>query len=89
MSVSQQQKFHTDDVDQGLHNQSGSHGAPNANLFVFMFLDLVKCGKVLCSSAKELQRNQNAFLFHSMRNSCFLIDLSHLIHLNFVAFCYW
>ena len=85
--MSQQQKFHTDDVNQGLHNQSGSHGAPNAYLFVFTFLDLLEFGKVLCSSANELQQNQNAFLFHSMENSCFVIDLSHLIYLTFVAFC--
>ena len=42
-----QQKFHTDDVNQCLHNKSGSHGVPNANLFNFMFL-LVDFGKLLC-----------------------------------------
>ena len=26
-------------------------------------------------------------LFHSTRNSCFVIDLLHLLHLTFVAFC--
>ena len=59
MSVSQQQKFHTDDVNQCLHNKSGSHRVPNANLFNFTFL-LVDFGKVLCSSANELQQNSNA-----------------------------
>ena len=49
-SAIQRQKFHTDDVNQCLHNKSGSHGIPNANLFNFMFL-LVDFGKVLCSSA--------------------------------------
>ena len=58
-SASQQQKFHTDDVNQCLHNKSGSHGVPNANLFNFTFL-LVDFGKVLCSSANELQQNSNA-----------------------------
>ena len=58
-SVSQRQKFHTDDVNQCLHNKSGSHGVPNANLFNFTFL-LVDFGKVLCSSANELQQNSNA-----------------------------
>ena len=43
-SVTQQQKFHTDD---------GSDGVPNANLFNSSFL-LVDFGKVLCSSANEL-----------------------------------
>ena len=33
---------------------------PNANLFDFMFL-LVNFGKVLCSSANELQQNSNGF----------------------------
>ena len=57
--MTQQQKFHTDDINQCLHNKSGSHGAPNANLFNFTFL-LVEFGKVLCSSAYELQQNSNA-----------------------------
>ena len=39
--------------NQCLHNKSGSHGVPNANL-------LVNFGKVLCLSANELQENSNA-----------------------------
>ena len=58
-SATQQQKFHTDDVNQCLHNKFGSHGVPNANLFNFTF-PLVDFGKVLCSSANELQQNSNA-----------------------------
>ena len=58
-SATQWQKFHTDDVNQCLHNKSSSHGVPNANLFNFMFL-LVNFGKVLCSSVNELQQNSNA-----------------------------
>ena len=54
MSVTQRQKFHTDKINQCLNNKSGSHGVPNANLFNFTFL-LVDFGKVLCSSANELQ----------------------------------
>ena len=34
-SAIQWQKFHTDDVNQCLHNKSGSHGVPNANLLKF------------------------------------------------------
>ena len=48
----------TDDANQCLHNKSGSHGVPNINLSNFMCL-LVDFGKVLCSSAKELQQNSN------------------------------
>ena len=59
MSATQRQRFHTDDINQCLHNKSGSHGVPNANLFNFTFL-LVDFGKVLCSSANELQQNSNA-----------------------------
>ena len=59
MSATQRQKFHTEDVNQCLHIKSGSHGVPNANLFNFPFL-LVNFGKVLCSSANELQKNSNA-----------------------------
>ena len=58
-SATRGQKFHTDDANQCLHNKSGSHGVPNANLFNFTFL-LVDFGKVLCSSANELQQNSNA-----------------------------
>ena len=59
MSATQQQKFHTDDVNQCLHNKFGSHGVPNANLFNFTFL-LVDFGKVLCSSSNEPQQSSNA-----------------------------
>ena len=59
MSATQRQKFHTEDVNQYLHNKSGSHGVPNANFFNFTFL-LVDFGKVLCSFAYELQQNSKA-----------------------------
>ena len=58
-SATQRQKFHTDDVNQCLHNKFGSHGVPNANLFNSTFL-LVDFGKVLCSSSNEPQQNSNA-----------------------------
>ena len=60
-SVTQPQKFHTDDVSQCLHNKSGSHWVPNTNLFNFMFL-LVDFGEVFCSSANELEQKSNATL---------------------------
>ena len=53
--MTQQQKFHTDDVNQCLHNKFGSDGVPNANLFNSLFL-LVDFGKVLCSSDNELEK---------------------------------
>ena len=58
-SATHRQKFHTDDVNQCIHNKSGSHGIPNANLFNFTFL-LVDFEKLLCSSTNELQPNANA-----------------------------
>ena len=58
-SATQQQKFHTDDVIQCLHNKCSSHGVPNTNLSNFMCL-LVDFGKVLCLSANELQQNSSA-----------------------------
>ena len=58
-SVTQLQKFHTDDANQCLHNKSSSHGVLNINLSNFTCL-LVDFGKVLCSSAKELHQNSNA-----------------------------
>ena len=57
--VPQQQKFHTDDVNQCLHNKSYSHGVPNVNLFDFLIL-LDDYGKVLSSAANKLQPNSNA-----------------------------
>ena len=58
-SATQRQKFHTDDVNQCLHNKFGIPGILNENLFNFTFL-LVDFGKVLCSSTNELQQNSNA-----------------------------
>ena len=66
-SVTQGQKFHTDDANQCLQNKSGSQvashadvlRAPDINLSNFTCL-LVDFGKVLCSSANELQQNSNA-----------------------------
>ena len=58
-SATQRQKFHTDDANQCLHNKSGSHGVPNANLSNFTCL-LVDFDKVLSSYANELQQNSNA-----------------------------
>ena len=57
--MTQQQKFHTDDITQCLHDKSGSHGAPNANLFNFTYL-LVDLIKVLFPSENGLQQNSNA-----------------------------
>ena len=57
--MTQLQKFHTDDANQYLHNKSGSHGVPNTNLSNSKCL-LVDFGKVLCSSANQLQQNSNA-----------------------------
>ena len=56
--ATQQQKFHTDDANQCFHNKSGSHGVPNTSLSNFMCF-LVDFGKVLCSSANELQQISN------------------------------
>ena len=59
MSATQRQKFHTDDVNQCLHNKSSSHGVPNVIcpiLRVFWSI-LVKC---CVHPANELQQNSNA-----------------------------
>ena len=56
-SAPQRQKFHTYDVNQCLHNQSGSHGVPNAILFDFMFFwsILVKFSVYLLTSSRKTQ----------------------------------
>ena len=60
-SATQQQKFHTDDANQCLHNKSGSHGVAKLNTSLSNFkCFLVDFGKVLCSSANELQQISNA-----------------------------
>ena len=58
-SATQRHKFHTDDTNQCLYYKSGSHGVPNINLSNFTCF-LVDFGKVLCSSANELQQISNA-----------------------------
>ena len=60
-SATQLQKLYTDDPIQCLHNKSSSHGVLNTNSSSFTY-PLVDFGKVLCSSANELQQNSNAFL---------------------------
>ena len=56
--MTQRQKFHTDDANHCLHNESGGHGVPNINLSNFACL-LVDFGEVLCSSANKLQQGSN------------------------------
>ena len=58
-SATQRQKFHTDDANQCLLIGLYCHRVPNVNLFNLRFL-LIDFGKVLCSSANELQQNSNA-----------------------------
>ena len=58
-SATQGQKFHTDDANRCLHNKSSSHGVPIQICPILRVL-LVDFGKVLCSSANELQQNSNA-----------------------------
>ena len=58
-SATQLQKFDTDDANQCLRDKSSSHGVLNINLSNFTCL-LVDFGKVLCSSANDLQQNSNA-----------------------------
>ena len=89
-SVTQWQKFHTDGVNQCLHNKFGSHGVPNANVFNFTFL-LVDFGKVWCSSVNKLQLQQNSNTsstekYIPQKIDCFVKGSSRL-HLTFVAFC--
>ena len=78
-SATQRQKFHTDDANQCLLNKSSSHGVPNANLFNFTFL-LVDFGKVLCSSANELQENSNACSIEDCIQQIFtvLVEIHHV-----------
>ena len=87
--MTQRPKFHTDDANQCLGNESGSHGVPNINLSNFACL-LVDFGELLCSSTNELQQDSSV----SSREdyipqilTVLLETLRVLIHLTFVAFC--
>ena len=84
-SATQRQKFHTDDVNQCLHNKFGIPGILNENLFNFTFL-LVDFGKVLCSSANELQQNSNASSREDYIPQILTIRDSSCLHLSFAAF---
>ena len=87
-SASQRQKFHTDDVNQYLHNKSGSHGVSNANLFNFMFL-LVDFGNFFVFICEPAPAKLKCFFqrrIYSTNIDCFVRDSSRL-HLPFVAFC--
>ena len=85
--ATQQQKFHTDAVNQCLLNKSGSHGVPNANLFSFMFL-LVDFGKLLCPSANALQQSSNASSREEYIPQILTVLLYFLrLHLTFEAVC--
>ena len=57
--MTQRPKFHTDDANQCLGNEYGSHGVSNINLSSFARL-LVDFGELLCSSTNELQQDSNA-----------------------------
>ena len=85
-SATQRQKFHTNDVNQCLHNKSGSHGVSNATLFNYTFL-LVDFGKVLCSPVNKLQQNSNASSREEYIPEILSVLLSSRLHLTFVAFC--
>ena len=61
-SATQQQKFHTDDVNQCLHNKYGSLGVRNLSLLDFMFL-MVDYSKVLWSFVQELQQTLSQMVF--------------------------
>ena len=72
-SASLQQKFHTDDVNQCLHNKSGSYGLPRLSWSI-----LVKC----CLHLREGSSKS----IYSTNIDCIVRDSSRL-HLTFVAFC--
>ena len=55
-SARQQQEFLTDDLDQCLHNISGSREVLSVNLFDFLFI-LDDYGKVLCFSVNKQNAN--------------------------------
>ena len=87
-SATQRQKFHTVDVNQCLHNKSGSHGVPNADLFNlrFSWSILVKCFVHLRTSSRKtemllLEKN----IIHKYWLFCYRFIAYK--NLTFVAFC--
>ena len=55
-SATKLQKFHSDDANQCLHNESGSHGVPNINLsnFTCRLVDFGKCCLPTSSSKSQM-----------------------------------
>jgi len=67
----------TDDVNQCLHNKSGSHGALNANLFSYTFLLVDFCEVLLVFICERAPAKLKCFFYRD----------SSRLHLTFVAFC--
>ena len=67
--MTQRQKYHTDDINQHLHNKSGSHGVPNVNLFDFMFL-LVDYGKFCDLLRMSYSKTPTFFLKKNIFQEC-------------------
>ena len=87
MSATQRHKFHTNDVNQCLHNKSGSHGFQMqiCSILQFSWSILVKCCADVCWAPAKLK----CFFWrrlHSKNIDCFVRDSSCLL-LTFVAFC--
>ena len=87
-SATQRQKFRTDDENKCLHNKSGSHGIPNANLFNFTFLlvdfNLEKCCVHLRMS---FSKTQMLLLEKTIFHTILTVRDSSRLHLTFAAFC--
>ena len=85
-SAPQQQKCYTGDVNECLHNLSGSRGCMCK--FVRVYVLLVEYDNFLSSSANERKQTSRA---SSIKNNstdidCFVVDLPGL-HLTFVTVC--
>ena len=87
-SATQRQRFHTDDVNQFLHNKSGSHGFQMqiCSILRFSWSILVKCCvHMRISSSTKLKCFFQRRLY-STNIGCFVRNSSRL-HLTFAAFC--
>ena len=79
--ATQRQKFHTDDVNQCLHNKFSNHGVPNANVFNFTFL-LVDFGKMSCSFANTAPAILKCFFWRSIYTKILTVLLQiHCIYI--------
>ena len=87
-SVFQRQRFHTDDINQYLHDKFGSHGVSNANIISILHFSwsiLVKCCVHLWMSSSSTQMLLlEKYIYHKFWLLCYRFIA---LYLTLASFC--